>query len=188
MPSGKQSNPPASTPPKQPTPIRSNTAGPDAGNSSAQQFTSRPLNKGSVRDERATYFDEEEDFDAVLAEIENDNELDDNELAASGQPRELTPQERVYAKNLLSRFRESQGAAIANPARLRVLSNVTDGQVNEEQIQDLIEGIWGMSSLKKLKVDQVESLISWAKEDDFMSDVDVVLLLLEEEAFARGNR
>jgi hypothetical protein len=60
--------------------------------------------------------------------------------------------------------------------------------VSEEQLQDLAEGIWGVSSFKKLKVDQVESLISWAKEDDFITDAEVVLLLLEEEAFARGNR
>jgi hypothetical protein len=100
----------------------------------------------------------------------------------------LTPQERLQARDLVSKFRESQGAAVANPARLRVLTNVTDGQVSEQEIQDLIQGIWGMSSVKKLKVDQVEALISWAKEDDFMTDVEIVLLLLEEEALARGNR
>ena len=42
--------------------------------------------------------------------------------------------------------------------------------------------------MKKLKVDQVEALISWAKEDDFVSEVEAVLILLEEENYARGNR
>ena len=146
---------------------------------------SRPSSPGSVR---APYFDEEENFEDVLASIEDDGELDESELEALGQQRELTPHERMHAKDLVSKFRESQGAAVANPARLKVLNNVTDGQISEEQLQDLAEGIWGVSSFRKLKVDQVESLISWAKEDDFMTDTEVVLLLLEEEAFARGNR
>ncbi|GAC1391573.1 MAG: hypothetical protein NVS4B11_32700 [Ktedonobacteraceae bacterium] len=189
-PSGKIASiptPPAPTPSKPPIPIRPNTSMVE-GRNSARPQTSRPLNTGSVRGGHAPYFDEEEDFDDVLAELDEDDELDESELEALGQQRELTPQERMHAKNLVSRFRESQGAAVANPARLKVLSNVTDGQVSEQQVQDLTEGIWGVSSVKKLKVDQVESLISWAKEDDFMSEVEVVLLLLEEEAFARGNR
>ena len=152
-------------------------------NGSARNQASRPPTSGTVRDGRAAYFDEEEEFEDILAELEEGSDFEE-----VGQARELTPQERLQAKDLVSKFRESQGAAVANPARLRVLTNVTDGQVSEQEIQDLIQGIWGMSSVKKLKVDQVESLISWAKEDDFMTDVEIVLLLLEEEALARGNR
>ena len=152
-------------------------------NGSARNQAARPPISSTIRDGRAAYFDEEEEFEDILAELEEGNDFE-----ASGQTRELTPQERLQAKDLVSKFRESQGAAVANPARLRVLTNVTDGQVSEQEIQDLIQGIWGMSSVKKLKVDQVESLISWAKEDDFMTDVEIVLLLLEEEALARGNR
>lgn len=182
----RQSETPASKLPTVKTP--SNPLPPTRPNMSdtsgtARSQASRPPTTGNVRDGRATYFDEEEEFEDILAELEEDNELE-----AMEQPRELTPQERLHAKDLVSKFRESQGAALANPARLRVLNNVTDGQVSEEEIQDLIQGIWGMSSIKKLKVDQVESLISWAKEDDFMTDVKIVLLLLEEEALARGNR
>ncbi len=155
---------------------------PDA-NGSARTQVSPPPTSSTVRDGRAAYFDEEEEFEDILAELEEGSDFE-----GTGQARELTPQERLQAKDLVSKFRESQGAAVANPARLRVLTNVTDGQVSEQEIQDLIQGIWGMSSVKKLKVDQVESLISWAKEDDFMTDVEIVLLLLEEEALARGNR
>ncbi len=173
---------PTQTPAKQPTPIRPNTSTVGMNN---RPPASRPP---ATSNGRAPYFDEEEDFEDVLASIEDEDELDESELAALGQQRELTPHERMHAKDLVSKFRESQGAAVANPARLKVLNNVTDGQVSEEQLQDLAEGIWGISSFKKLKVDQVESLISWAKEDDFMTDAEVVLLLLEEEAFARGNR
>ncbi len=148
----------------------------------------QPSRQSSAGNGRGPYFDEEEDFEDVLASIEDDGELDESELEALGKQRELTPHERMHAKDLVSKFRESQGAAAANPARLKVLNNVTDGQISEEQLQDLAEGIWGISSYRKLKVDQVETLISWAKEDDFMTDTEVVLLLLEEEAFARGNR
>lgn len=167
-------------------PVRTNTSALETnGRGQASRPPTTP-NTSSGRNSK--YFDEEEDFDDVLAELEEEGELDANEHAEQGETHELTPQERLHAKNLISRFRESQGAAVANPARLRVLSNVTDGQISEEQTQDLIQGIWNMSSLKKLKVDQVELLISWAKEDDFMTDVEVVLMLLEEEALAGGNR
>ena len=179
-PSSKPTNTPTSMPAKQPTPIR-----PSSSEMNNRPQASRPP---TTNNGRAPYFDEEEDFENVLASIEDDGELDESELAELGQQRELTPHERMHAKDLVSKFRESQGAAVANPARLKVLNNVTDGQVSEEQLQDLAEGIWGISSFRKLKVDQVESLISWAKEDDFMTDAEVVLLLLEEEAFARGNR
>ena len=167
---------------KPPTPIRPNST---VAETNARPQPSRPP---TTSNGRGPYFDEEEDFEDVLASIEDDEELNEDELANLGEQRELTPHERMLAKDLVSKFRESQGAAVANPARLKVLSNVTDGQVSEEQLQDLVEGIWGVSSFKKLKVDQVESLISWAKEDDFMTDTEIVLLLLEEEAFARGNR
>ncbi len=170
---------PTQMPSKQQTPIR------PVGETSNRPQGSRPASPGNGR---GPYFDEEEDFEDVLASIEDDGELDESELEALGQQRELTPHERMHAKDLVSKFRESQGAAVANPARLKVLNNVTDGQISEEQLQDLAEGIWGVSSFRKLKVDQVESLISWAKEDDFITDTEVVLLLLEEEAFARGNR
>lgn len=180
--SGKLTNTPTPQPSKQPTPIRANTPGVETN--SRPQAT-RPPTPGNGR---APYFDEEEDFEDVLANIEDDDELNEDELEALDQERELTPHERMRAKDLVSKFRDSQGAAVANPARLKVLSNVTDGQVSEEQLQDLVEGIWGVSSFKKLKVEQVESLISWAKEDDFMADTEIVLMLLEEEAFARGNR
>jgi len=181
-PSGKHVSTSNLTSSKQPTPIRPNIP---AVETNARPQPSRPP---TTSNGRGSYFDEEEDFEDVLASIEDDEELNEDELAALEQQRELTPHERMRAKDLVSKFRESQGAAVANPARLKVLSNVTDGQVSEEQLQDLVEGIWGVSSFKKLKVDQVESLISWAKEDDFMTDTDIVLLLLEEEALARGNR
>jgi hypothetical protein len=111
------------------------------------------------------------------------DELDDLE-----ESRELTLPERDRAKNLIRRLRESRGATPATAARLQVLDNVIGDQVTKEELQELVAGIWGASSLRKLKVDQLEGLISWAKEDDFVNDVAAVLILLEEENYARGNR
>ena len=59
--------------------------------------------------------------------------------------------------------------------------NVVDTQISLEQLQELVAGVWNVTSVKKLKVDQVEALISWAKEDDFVSEVEAVLAILEEE-------
>lgn len=112
-----------------------------------------------------------------------DEELDDLE-----ESRELTVHERDRAKNLIHRLRESRGATAATGARLQALDNVIGDQVTKEELQGLVAGIWGASSVRKLKVDQVEALISWAKEDDFVNDVAAVLILLEEENYARGNR
>ena len=76
----------------------------------------------------------------------------------------------------------------ASPKRLQALTSVTDSQISMEQLQELISGIWHISALKKLKMDQVEALISWAKQDDFIDDIEATLFLLEEERYARGNR
>jgi hypothetical protein len=70
---------------------------------------------------------------------------------------------------------------------LKVLHNVTDSQISEEQLLQLVQGIWGITALKKLKNDQVEALISWAKEDDFFSEAEIVLLLMQEEQYAGSD-
>lgn len=120
---------------------------------------------------------------------DEEDETFDDDLEDLEAPGELSPQvlEKAYSK--LSELRESQGAATASAGRLQALNNVAVSQVTEEQLQELADGVWGISSLKKLKVDQVEALISWAKlEDDFAEQVEAVLVVLEEEHYARGNR
>jgi hypothetical protein len=37
-------------------------------------------------------------------------------------------------------------------------------------------------------MDQVEALISWAKQDDFVDEAEAALAALEEDRYARGNR
>ena len=121
-------------------------------------------------------FDEEED-------LETEEELEDLHLPPAFMAKELE-----YARNKVNELRESQGASIASPKRLQALGNVIGDQISQEQLQNLIDGIWSISTLKKLKMDQVEALISWAKQDDFIEEVEAALAVLEEDRYARGNR
>lgn len=134
------------------------------------QERSRKVNE----EERAyTAFDEE-------VEPEESNDLED-ELEDFDFSRDLTAQERVQARNKIDSLREHRGATQSNTSRQQVLLNVVDSQITSQQLQDLITGVWNVTSIKKLKVDQVEALISWAKQDDFVSEVEAVLIILEED-------
>jgi hypothetical protein len=109
-------------------------------------------------------------------EPEEDDELEDLE-----ESREFTIHERVQAREKVSSLRELRGATVVNAGRLQALNNVAGSQISQQQIQDLIQGMWSVTSVKKLKVDQAEALISWAKEDDFVNEVEAVLSILEED-------
>ncbi|HEY6409151.1 MAG TPA: hypothetical protein VIY29_16950 [Ktedonobacteraceae bacterium] len=124
-------------------------------------------------------FDEEIDLEQEFALPEDD----DVEYVP-----ELTSQERELAEEILIKLRDARGSSLASEARLKVLHNVTDSQVSEEQLLQLVQGVWGSPSLKKLKNDQLEALIYWAKADNFDSEVDLVLLLIQEEQYARSDR
>ena len=132
------------------------------------------LTHAVIRDNPPSYgFDEEVDLDSNEIDLAEDEEVE--------YLPELTNQEREVGENVLGRLREAQGSSTASDARLKVLRNVTDSQVSEEQLQQLVQGIWGITSPKKLKNDQVEALISWAKEDDFFSEAEIIRLLMQEE-------
>ncbi|HEX6478759.1 MAG TPA: hypothetical protein VF043_07930 [Ktedonobacteraceae bacterium] len=130
-----------------------------------------------VRNEPYKYkFDEEEDEDGE-DELPSIEEEDDN-----------NEQKLAMARIKLDELKEVRGASAANPARLAVLHNVLNSQIDNEQLQRLIQATWGVTTVKKLKVDQVEALISWAKEDYFVEEVEAVLDLLdEEEPYARSD-
>lgn len=86
-------------------------------------------------------------------------------------------------------LRAARGSASPNEKRFQALRNVVNDQVSDDQLEELIAGVWGTTSLKKLKDEQLEALISWAKRsDDFIADVDMVLTLLQEESYARSDR
>lgn len=123
----------------------------------------------------ASGFDEEED---VFAGDDDADYLSD-----------LSEEERALASDILSRLRDAHGSSQASDARLKVLANVVNNQVSDDQLEELIAGVWGTTTLKKLKNDQLEALIYWAKHaDDFIAEVDMVLTLLQEEAYARSDR
>jgi hypothetical protein len=125
-------------------------------------------------------FDEEIDGNEELEDLD---EFDNLSLSS-----EISPERLGRARDKISALRGMQGATVASAARLQVLRNAADDEVTTEQLQQLVAGVWNIQALKKLKVDQVEALISWAKEDYFLDEVEAVLIVLEEERYARGNR
>lgn len=133
-----------------------------------------------IRDTPPSYaFDEEIDLESDKADLEGEEEVE--------YVPELTNQERQLGEQVLAKLREAHGSSAASDARLKVLHNVTDSQISEEQLLQLVQGIWSITALKKLKNDQVEALISWAKEDDFFSEAEIVLLLMQEEQYAGSD-
>lgn len=130
--------------------------------------------RGDLNEHSSTY------HPAFIEEVGPNEDEDLEDLDDLDLPRELSAQERVQARKKIDAMRETRGATVTNSARLQVLSNVTSSQISPEQMQELIEGVWDINSVKKLKVDQAEMLISWAKQDDFVSEVEAVLAILEE--------
>jgi hypothetical protein len=128
-----------------------------------------PIQIGVVRDisARASYAFEEED-----------------EPAAS-QGEDLVRVDRsavsLQARTRLDEIKQIRGSSTASAQRLQVLHNVVDEQLNAAQLQNLVQKVWGVSTLKKLKNEQVESLISWAKADYFADEALAVLALLSQE-------
>jgi len=131
-----------------------------------------PIKDDMIRDapRRVYKFDEEDD------ELEEEKEEE-----SEGQ--------HVIARLKLDELKEVRGTSLASSARLTALQNVLNSQISEEQLQHLLQSVWGVASVKKLKVDQVEALISWAKEDYFSEEVESVLALIDgEESHARSDR
>ena len=116
---------------------------------------------------------------------EEDEEMEEIEEGVGRKGEEQT----AIARIKLDELKEVRGASAASPGRLMVLQNVLNSQISDEQLQRIIQSAWGATSVKKLKVDQVEALISWAKEDYFLDEVEDVLDLIdEEESYARSDR
>ena len=129
-----------------------------------------PIQFGEVRDAsaRASYKFEEE----VEPDLADD---EDFELPLDGSAADR------QARSKLEELQKIRGNSTASAQRLKVLHNVVDGLISEEELQSLVQGIWGINTLKKLKDEQVESLVSWAKGDDF-ADVSLALLDLLSQA------
>ena len=120
-----------------------------------------------------------------------DEELDDEEIEFADEPEypQLEEHEREIAQAVLSRLREARGSGTASPSRLTAMNNVIGGQISDQQLQQLIQGVWEVNSTKKLKNDQVEALVYWGKDDNFIEEAELVLALLEEDNnYARSDR
>jgi hypothetical protein len=128
-----------------------------------------PIQIGVVRDvsARAAYKFEEED----------EPDLSDEEDFALPADRSATS---LQAQSKLDELRKIRGNSPASAPRLNVLHNVIHGQISEDQLQELIRGVWGIHTPKKLKNEQVESLISWAKGDYFADEATDLLNLLAQ--------
>jgi hypothetical protein len=161
-PSPAPAKPSAPTPPARPAP------GPLAGPANIPVI---PIKDEMIRDTpgRVYQFDEE------------DEELEEEKA-------EESEEQRVIARLKLDELKEARGTSPANAGRLTALTNVLNSQISEEQLQHLTQSVWGVNSVKKLKVEQVEALISWAKEDYFVEEVEAVLALIDgEESHARSD-
>lgn len=165
----------------EPVPIRPPASPSSAPTDSATRNPAgiKEITNAVVRDVPPAYaFNEEIDLD--LDEVGEGEEME--------YMPELTDQERTIAELVINRLKEARGSSLASESRIKVVHNVVDSQIGEEQLQELIQGVWGVTTLKKLKNDQVEALISWAKEDDFVSELEMVLILLQEDQYARSDR
>jgi len=128
-----------------------------------------PIRARGVREPAPVYgFDEEEDVESAG---HDDEQADEEQNSMSS----------ALARIKIDDLRNMHGNTIANGSRLLVLHNVIDSQISSEQFQQLIELLWRTSSDKKLKQDQVEALIYWAKEDYFEDEARAVLAALNEE-------
>lgn len=135
-----------------------------------------------IRDEMVREAPKVFKFDEEDEEMEEMEELEEEEGMKSEE-------QTAIARIKLDELKEVRGASAASPGRLMVLQNVLNSQISDEQLQRIIQSAWGATSVKKLKVDQVEALISWAKEDFFLDEVEAVLDLIdEEESYARSDR
>jgi hypothetical protein len=147
--------------------------------SQEQQFE----DEDSQREGQEYVFDEEEDEPDQWEqesgggyEREDGGEGEELNLEGTGR-RQLSLQERIHARTLLNKMREARGGTPASQARLTVLWNVIGEQISEDELRELIGRIWGVTALKQLSIDQVEALISWAKQDNFDRDVAAILAL-----------
>ncbi len=174
-------NPILSRPPSPvpiPIPAKPPPTSPAPGPSMAPTSARPPIDlstRGTVSDKHPPYrFDEEDD-------LEEDEDLAfDNEDESEARP-ELSAEELLKARNIISKMKDVHGSSTASQGRLTVLQNVVGSQISQEQLQELLQAFWGTTTPKKLKADQVEELISWAKEDEFVEEAEAVLTLLEEE-------
>jgi len=63
---------------------------------------------------------------------------------------EENQEQKVIARIKLDELKEVRGASLASQGRLTVLQNVLNSQISDEQLQHLIQHVWGVTNVKKL--------------------------------------
>nr|BBH89483.1 hypothetical protein KTC_42340 [Thermosporothrix sp. COM3] len=127
-------------------------------------------------EEEEIFFDEEED--EPYSEDEEEEEI-------GPPPATSDPVERAHYR--LRRLRAVRGREAPSADRWRAFQNLILSSLSEQQVMTLVRGVWSIDSPRKLKAEQCEELISWAKEDNFPAEAEALIQLLEEEHYARGN-
>ena len=164
--------------PAMPTPSTSSTPPAHSPLPGPPNIPVYPMRGNPVREAPRVYkFDEEEE------EREEREEREEVDRESGSDPvGSQNGMSDALARIKIDELKEKSGSSSAvSQGRLTVLHNLLDSQISETQFQQMIQGIWNTTSDKKLKQDQVEALISWAKEDYFVDEVEVVLAVLSEE-------
>lgn len=125
-----------------------------------------PIQFGTVRDLKPHEYKFEE---------EEEDELEEND-----EPVQHEVDAALTGRLKLNELKDIRGNTAASAARMKVLANVIDSQISSEQLQTIMHAAWGITTVKKLKTEQIEALISWAKEDSFVEEVEAVLAWIEE--------
>jgi hypothetical protein len=147
----------------------------------------RPAAEGPVvAENRPPLRFEEEDDLPDLDDIDFEEE-DEDEEPPEPYMAELAGAGKERARGRIERLRAVKSTMKAGADRMRVLINITDTQISNEQLRQLFRDIWGLANPKTAKSEQVEALISWAKEDAFVEEVEAVLALIEEEGLDAGS-
>lgn len=178
-PQSPQSAQPTQNPPPSPSPSPSSSQPP----APPKIAGIKEITNAVVRDVPPTYFTEEIDLDGGEEDAIDLGSDEGIEFLP-----ELTDQEREIAQELFDKLKEARGSSAASDARLRVLRNVVGDQVTDDQLLQIADAVWGVNAFKKLKSDQVEALISWAKQDDFINEVEMVIMLIQEGQYAGSDR
>src|SRR6266704_1670267 len=108
------------------------------------------------------------------------------EMEDDGEDPGLSAEERLRARDIISKLQGLRGATSANPGRLTVLHNVVGSQISSEQLQQLLQGLWETTTEKKLKVEQVEALSAGAASATFIELNAGVLKLVRENLQITG--
>lgn len=99
---------------------------------------------------------------------------------ADASQHEATGSERARAMQLVGKLRSAQGGGPASDYQRKAYHNLVEGQLDADQAAALVRGLWRIPPAR-LTSDQLDALIRWGKEDDFVDEAALVLATLRAE-------